>query len=100
MANAVYYVSFKLKKGTIVEEFLAAAEKLNNEFISKQPGYVSWNQMVDGETWADFCTFETMDDLNNFLELSRNPSEAAKKFYSFINLPSCKSHFFSVKRSY
>jgi len=100
VANAVYYVSFKLKKGTVVEDFLAAAENLNNEFISKQRGYVSWKQMVDGDTWADVLTFETMDDLENFQVVSSNPSEVAKKFYSFINLPSCKSHFFSVERSY
>ncbi|MCL2253221.1 MAG: hypothetical protein FWC09_02145 [Lachnospiraceae bacterium] len=100
MSNAVYYVSYKLKKNTITADFLLASEKLNDEHISKQKGYVSWKQLVDGETWADICTFETMDDLNNFLEVSKTPCEAALAFYSFINLPSCKSHYFSVERSY
>ncbi|MDR0472227.1 MAG: hypothetical protein LBH43_00910, partial [Treponema sp.] len=63
MSNAVYYVSYKLKKGVSVPDFLLTAEKLNNEFISKQKGYVSWKQLFDGKIWADFCTFETMDDL-------------------------------------
>jgi len=102
MSNAIYYVSYPLKKGASVPDFLLAAEKLNHEFISKQRGYVSWKQVVDGDTWADILTFETMDGLKNFKEVSKNPSELAEKFYSFMNLsPSlCKHHIFTVERSY
>jgi len=100
MSNAVYFVSFKLKKGASVTDFLQAAERLNNEYISKQKGYISWEQMVDGDTWADVITFESTEDLNNFKEASNSPDETALKFYSFINLNSCKVHLFSVERSY
>lgn len=100
MSNAIYYVSYKLKKGASVTEFLDSAEKLNDEFISKQAGYLSWKQAVDGETWVDMITFETMDDLDNFKKLSENPSELALQFYSTINLNSCKEHHFTVERSY
>ena len=98
MPNAVFYVSYKLKKGASVQDFLLAAEKLNNEYISKQKGYISWKQLVDGDTWADFCTFETMEDAKKFE--SNAPNELALHFYSFINLNSGKQHFFSVERSY
>ena len=100
MSNAIYFVSFKLKKGASVPDFLQAAKNLNDEFISKQPGYVSWKQMVDGETWADVLTFETMDDLKHFEKVSSEPSETALKFYSFLNMNSCKGHQFLVERSY
>jgi len=100
MSYAIYYVSFKLKKGSSVTEFLQAAENLNNEYISKQKGYISWKQLADGDTWADICTFETMDDLLSFESASRNPNDFATKFYSFINLNSCKHHKFSVVKSY
>jgi hypothetical protein len=100
MSNAVYYVSYKLKKGASVSDFLAAAEKLNSEHISKQKGYVSWKQLVDGKIWADMIIFKTMDDLNAFKEASRKPDELAKNFYSFMNLLSCKVHLFSVEKSY
>ena len=100
MSNAIYYVSFKLKKNASVPEFLLAAEALNNEFISKQKGYVSWKQLVDGDTWADMITFETMDDLKSFEEASHNPDELALNFYSFINMNSCKAHQFSVGKTY
>jgi hypothetical protein len=102
MTNAVYYVEYKLKKGASREEFLQASEKLNNGHISKQKGYISWKQLYDekSDTWADFCTFETMEDVKNFEDNSGTPCELAKNFYSFINLNSCKGHFFTVERSY
>jgi len=98
--NAVYYFAYKLKKNTSIEEFLVAAEKLNNEFISKQPGYVSWKQLYDGKRWVDLLTFETMDDLNNFKKNSRNPNELAKAFYAYINLFSCKMRIYSLEKEY
>jgi len=101
MPNGVYYVSYKLKKGASVPDFLLASETLNNEHISKQKGYISWKQLNDGETWADFCTFETLEDVKNFEESSgKNPNGHALKFYSFINLNSCRGHFFTVEKNY
>ncbi|AMP21198.1 hypothetical protein AZF37_08560 [endosymbiont 'TC1' of Trimyema compressum] len=79
---------------------MQAAEKLNNEYISKQKGYISWKQMVDGNTWADFLQFETMADVKNFEENSSNAGELAENFYSYIDLNSCKVNYFSIVRSY
>ncbi len=100
MSNAVFYCSFKLNKGASIPDFLLAAEKLNNEYISKQKGYISWQQLVDGDTWADFITFETMEDVKKFETDAGNAGKLAEKFYSFIDLNSCKVHFFSVEKSY
>ena len=100
MPNAVFFCSFKLKQGACVPDFLAAAEKLNNEYISKQRGYLSWQQMVDGDIWADAITFETMEDVKKFEAEAGNSGELAARFYSFINLNSCKIHYFSIERSY
>jgi len=100
MTNGVFYCSFKLKKGASVPEFLAAAEKLNNEYISKQKGYVSWKQLNDSDTWLDILTFETMEDVKAFEANSANPGELAQHFYSFINMPSCKVRYFTALRSY
>ena len=99
MPNAVYFVSYKLKKGASVPDFLQAAETLNNEYMSKQKGYISWKQLVDGETWVDLLTVETMDDAVRISNPSE-PNALAEKFYSFINLNSCKAHLFTVERSY
>lgn len=99
MSNAVFFVSFKLKKGASVPDFLLAAETLKNEYMSKQSGYIAWQQLVDGETWADIITFETMEDAKKVAQASEI-NEFAAKFYAFINMNSCKSHLFSVERSY
>lgn len=40
MSQGVFSCSFKLKKGASVPDFLLAAERLNNEYISKQAGYL------------------------------------------------------------
>ena len=99
MSNAVFFVSYKLKKGASVQDFLLASEKLNDGYMSKQKGYISWKQLVDGDTWADYITFETKEDAKR-VEQSAEPNELAEKFYSYINLNSCKTHFFSIERSY
>ena len=99
MPNAVFYVSYKLKKKASVPDFLQASKELNDEYISKQKGYISWKQLVDGKLWADIATFETMEDAKRF-EQSTEPNEYAKKFYSYINFFSCKTHFFTVEREY
>lgn len=98
--EAVFYCAFKLKKGASVKGFLLAAEKLNNEYISKQKGYVSWKQLNDGDTWADFIVFETMEDVKNFEKDSVNAGELAQEFYSFINLVSCKVNYFTIEKEY
>ena len=100
MSNAVCNISFKLKKGASVPDFLLAAEELNAVHVSKQKGYISWLQLNDGDTWVDVLTFEKMEDVKNFEENSGNPCEAAVRFYSFINMPSCKVRYYTVERSY
>lgn len=100
MSKAVYFVSFTLKKGASVADFLAATKNLNDGHISKQKGYISWQQLVDGDTWADYVTFETMADIKNFLAEAHKPNELAEKFFAYIDLNSCKSHVFSVENSF
>ena len=99
MSNVVMFITFNLVEGASVPDFLLAAEKLNNEYMSKQKGYISWKQLVDGETWADLITWETMDDAKKILEPS-SPNALAEKFYSFLDMPSCKVQLFSVEKSY
>jgi len=99
MPNAVYFVSYNLVKGASVPDFLLASEALNNGYISKQKGYISWEQLVEGELWVDILTVETMEDAQRIA----NPTETnalAEKFYSFIDPENCKAHLFTVERSY
>jgi len=85
MSKAVHLNIYKLKKNASTEDFLLAVEKLVKEEISKKKGYLSFKLMLDGDTWVDEVTFETMEDLKNFEEEAKNPSQVAQHFYSFIN---------------
>jgi len=101
MPNAVFFNSYKLKKGTSIPDFLEAIEKLNNEHISKQKGYISWQVYASEKEWADMLTFETMDDVKAFEEnAAKSPNELASKFYSYINPMSCKSRYYTIEKSY
>ncbi len=99
MSNAVLFITFKLQKGASVPDFLLAAEKLNNEYMSKQNGFISWKQLVDGETWADLITWETVDDAKKIMENDEN-NKLSEEFCSFIDLESCVTQIFSVEKSY
>jgi len=102
MSNVVHFNCYKLKKGVSVSDFLLAAEKLNDEEISKKKGYLSFKLMADGDTWIDMVTFETMEDLKNFEAEAQTPSEVAKHFYSFINFMAKggKHHKLLVERDF
>jgi len=100
MSNVVFANTYKLKKGSSVPDFLLAIETLIKEHISKQKGYVSFQLLAEGDTWADSVTFETMDTLNAFLESSQNnKNELAEKFYSFLNFATCKTTIYTVEMS-
>ena len=107
MSNAVYFNIYKLKTGASVPEFLSAVKKLSNEnsIKFKDKGYISFSLLADGETWADCSSWESMDDLNVFIESSRDAGKSgtnktAEIFYSFLNLDSCISCCFNVEQNH
>jgi len=94
---AIFHCQFKLKKTADSAEFLAAARRLNDGYISKQPGYVGWQQLQDGDTRVDLLTFDTMENVKAFEANSNaNPNELAMEFYSYINMMSCKVRYYEV----
>ncbi len=99
MQKIVFFNTYKLKKGVSVPDFLVSVEELVNGYISKQEGYISFDLLADGDTWADSTTFETMTDAKNFAGTSC-PNDLAEKFYEFINLSTCKSHFYTTEMSF
>ena len=99
MANVVSFNSYKLQKGASVPDFLLATETLMKEFVSKQKGFVSSKTLVDGEIWADFTVFESIEDLEAFIPLCNN-NELARKCYTFMDFGTLKSHVFSLEQSF
>ena len=99
MSNVVWFISYKLVKGASVPDFLRASERVNNEILSKQKGFISWKVLVDGDTWVDLVIWESMDDAKNG-ETAGKTNPVAHEFYSFIDLESCKHQLFFVEKSY
>ena len=100
MSNAVWFISYKLVKGASVPDFLRASEDCNNEVLSKKKGFISWKVLVDGDTWVDLVTWETMEDAVNAGKDDGVPNPVVQKFYSFIDFNSLKQHFYAVEKSY
>ena len=97
MPNAVWFISFKLKKDVSEEQFLRASEKCHNEVLSKQKGFISWEVLRDGDTWVDLVRWETPEDAKNG-ETAGAANPAAHEFYACINMSSCKTRLFSVEK--
>jgi len=100
MSNVVSFHTYKLKDGVSVPEFLLAVENLIKEHISKQKGYVSFQLLKEGDTWADSVTFETMDDFNAFLETENQMTAEMEKFASFLNFDTVTNRTYSIEKSY
>jgi len=98
MSNAVWFISYKLKKGASVQDFLIASEKCNNEVLSKKKGFISWKVLQSGDTWVDLVTWETMADAVDAEKDSGETHPAATEFYSFINFNSLKMQAYSVEK--
>lgn len=90
MSKAIWNFSFKLKKGVTQEEFIEATKRLHDEIISKAKGFISWEQYLEGDTWTDLVMWETIEDANNGTTVGGN-NELVKKFYSMIQMNTCKA---------
>ena len=99
MEKVAFLNIYKLRKGVSIPEFKKSVEVLNNEYISKLKGYISFELMNDGDTWADKTVFESLEDAEAFAK-SCEPNELAEKFYSFLNLSTCRSNMFKIEDSY
>jgi len=99
MKKAVWFISYKLKKGSDEAEFLAASEALGKGHISKSKGYIAWQQLKDGDTWVDMATWESLEDAKNF-ENGGGGGELAQKFYSFIDFKTLKSNFYTIEKNH
>jgi len=99
MSNAIWFISYKLKKGAVIEDFLNASKKCHDEVLSKQDGFISWEVLRDNDIWIDLVKWETAEDAKKGETAGAN-NPAAKEFYSFINMNSCKLQLYFVEKSY
>ena len=99
MSNAIWFISYKLKKNVSEENFLLASEKCHQEVLSQQKGFISWDVLRNGETWVDLVKWETEEDAKKAETAGAN-NPAAQAFYSFINMNTCTLKLYSVEKSH
>lgn len=99
MEKAVWIISFKLKKGTTKEEFIEATESLHNNVLSKANGFIMWEQYLDEDVWTDFVTWQSLEDANEGIKVGHGTKEA-KKFYSYIQMNTCKMLVSTLVKKY
>jgi len=76
-------ISFKLKDGVSAEDFLAASDEIQSQYLSKCKGYIHRQVMLIEGIWTDYVTWETADDANAAMEQSES-NAVAVKFSSLI----------------
>jgi len=77
------FISCKLKDGVSTEDFLAASDKIQEEYLSKCKGFVSRQLMnIDG-VWTDWVVWATFPDADNSMKKAEE-NEAAMKFTSMV----------------
>lgn len=96
MKSAVELTKFKLKDGTNVEEFLKASVQFMEQFLKKQPGFVSRNLISnDDGVWADLAAWESMDAAHA-VEAVMMKDEYAGIYCSFIDFESMTMEHFNI----
>ena len=92
MPKVVTLVTYKLKSGTAKSDFLLAADKAGNQPVAKDSVTISWQPLVDGDTWADLVYWESMDGPRK-ASSSENENPAIKEYLSFIDEVLFHRHF-------
>ncbi len=99
MKNVVWLISYRLNNGVSDEEFLQASAACNSEVLSKQKGCISWEVLRNGDTWVDLVRWETAEDAKN-AETAGADNPVAGRFYSMIDMASCKHELYIVEKSH
>ena len=68
--NAVVISIFKLKKEVNIVDFMIASDKLNDDYLSKQKGYISRQLLSNGDIWTDIMTYDTIEDIQKVIEIA------------------------------
>ena len=98
--NAIILTTYKLKEGVSVPDFLLAADKFHNIFVSKQKGLISCKLLANEEMWSDYSVWETMEDFMATEPVTADDHAVMNDYFSFIDGDSAADLHFVVERSY
>ncbi len=99
MSNTVWFISYKLLEGASVADYMAASQKVHDEVLSKQKGFISWKVLKDGDEWIDLVIWETPEDAKR-AETAGQGNPAAGEYYSLMDFNSMKNQIFTLEKDY
>lgn len=99
MTKTAWIFSYKLKKGITNEEFILATQNLHDEIISKANGFISWEHFFQNNVWTDYVLWETLEDANHATTVGEG-KEVTNKFYSMIQMNTCRAQITEFVKKY
>ena len=92
MKNALEIVTYKIKDGVMLPEFLKASAELEEGFAKKQEGFLSRTfAKAEGNEWIDVIRWQSMADAEAAME-----SPACAPMFGMIDEPSVKMMHFEI----
>ena len=91
-------ISFKLKDGVCIDGFLAASDKIQENYLSKCKGFINRQLMIIDGVWTDWLIWETLLDAQNSMIKSAE-NESAKEFTSMVG-EVVEQGLYPLERSY
>ena len=96
MKNALEIVTFKIKDGVKVPDFLKASAELEEDFAKKQEGFINRTfARSEGNEWVDVIRWQTMADAEAAAKAAMQ-SPACAPMFGMIDEPSVKMMHFEV----
>ena len=96
MKNALEIVTFKIKDGVMLPDFLKAAAELEEGFAKKQEGFLCRTfGRGEGNDWVDVIRWQTMADAEAASKAAMQ-SAACAPMFGMIDEPSVKMMHFEI----
>lgn len=83
-AGVIEIVTMKLAEGVTVQEFKPVDKAIEEEHVSKQPGFISRQAAFSGGKWAVVVNWESADAAQASMD-SFASARAAERFMSMID---------------
>ena len=91
-------ISFKLKDGTSAEDFLAASDNIQENYLSKCKGFITRQLMNIDNVWTDWIIWETLPDAENAIRKSEKDT-SSNEFNAMIS-EALEHGLYPLERSY
>jgi hypothetical protein len=96
MKNALEIVTYKIKDGVMLPEFLKASTELEEGFAKKQQGFIGRTfAKAEGNEWIDVIRWQSMADAEAASKAAME-SPACAPMFGMIDEPSVKMMHFEI----